>query len=262
MEAFPKIKNVAVFDTGFHANMPLVSSTYAISKDLADKYHIRRYGFHGISHNYIYNRMKSKISKKSINIISAHLGNGASICAIKNGVSVDTSMGFTPLAGLVMGTRSGDVDPGLHQYLASSLKISITEVTDLLNTKSGLRAISGISHDMRKLEEEYLLNNPSAKLAIDIFCYSAAKYIASYMVAVKHADAIVFTGGIGENSPLIRKLVLEQLDFLHIKLSNDLNKHNGDIDEKITQATSSIPVFVIKTDEELLIAQLAIKGEL
>ena len=257
IEAFPKIKNVAVFDTAFHATIPSIASSYAIDRDLAKELHIKRYGFHGISHEYVYNEVQKLSDKKKLNVISAHLGNGASITAIRDGISVDTSMGFTPLAGLVMGTRSGDIDPGLHEYLASSLNISIAEVTTLLNKKSGLQAISKISHDMRKLEDEYNLGNPDATLAIEIFCYNIAKYISSYMVPLVRLDAIVFTGGIGENSPLIRKIVVDKLKHLHLLICIDSNNHNGDNDKLISQATSSVPIYVIKTNEELLIAKQA-----
>jgi acetate kinase len=251
---FPKVKNVAVFDTAFHSHMPEIAATYAIDRTIAEKYHIKRYGFHGISHNYIYDKYLDITRKKDANIISVHLGNGASIAAIKKGISVDTSMGFTPLAGLVMGTRSGDIDPGVHQYLASCLNLSLSEITENLNKNSGLKALSKLTHDMRRLEEEYKQDNSDAKLALNVFTYNIAKYIASYLVPLKKIDAIVFTGGIGENSALVRQLVCDQLSYLHIHLCLESNKHNENV---ITQETSAINVYVIKTNEELLIAKLA-----
>ncbi|MEE3003615.1 MAG: acetate/propionate family kinase [Pseudomonadota bacterium] len=259
LTAFPKIKNIAVFDTAFHSSIPEIAATYAIDRDIATKYGIKKYGFHGISHNFISQKFTEITQNMKPNLISIHLGNGASICAIKAGESVDTSMGFTPLAGLVMGTRSGDIDPGIHQYLASKLNISLAEITDTLNKRSGLRALSRISHDMRKLEAAYVAGDKDAKLAIDIFCYSIAKYIASYMVPLQNCDGIIFTGGIGENSALIRFLVIQHLKFLSLNISEKDNNHNGACSNHIiSQETSAIPVYVFKTNEELMIAKLAV----
>ncbi|MBT4804193.1 MAG: acetate/propionate family kinase [Legionellales bacterium] len=251
--AFPKLKNIAVFDTAFHARMPSVANTYAINPDIANKYGIKKYGFHGINHQYVYNQATKFMKNPKANIISAHLGNGASICAIKAGISIDTSMGFTPLAGLVMGTRCGDIDPGAHQFLAKKLKLNITEITDMLNKKSGLLALSKCSYDMRQLEKKYNANDQNAILAINVFCYKVAQYIASYMVPLQTCDAIIFTGGIGENSPFIRSLIISHLNFLNLKLCHKSNNDQTNINNLISQETSKMSIFTIKANEEIMI---------
>ncbi|MBT4885398.1 MAG: acetate/propionate family kinase [Legionellales bacterium] len=251
--AFPNLKNIAVFDTAFHARMPNLASTYAIDPDIANKYGIKKYGFHGINHNYVYDEVCKLMGKGAINIISAHLGNGASICAIKAGVSVDTSMGFTPLSGLVMGTRSGDIDPGIHQFLATQLKLSIGEITNMLNKQSGLLALSKCSYDMRQLEKKYNDGDRDAILAINVFCYKIAQHIAAYMVPLQTCDALVFTGGIGENSPFIRDIVISHLNFLNLKLCHKSNNDQANINNLISQETSKMNIFTIKANEELMI---------
>lgn len=250
---FPTIKQIAVFDTAFHQTMPSYAYTYAIPKEWSEKYQIRRYGFHGTSHRYITQEAALFLDKpiSNLNIVSAHLGNGASVAAIKNGKSVDTSMGLTPLEGLVMGTRSGDIDPGIFDFLLSK-GISVDEINLSLNKKSGLLGISGLSHDMRALCKEAELGNHEAQLAIDVFCFRAAKYIASMAVSLPKIDALVFTGGIGENAATIREEICKHLDVLGISLNStmpDTPKTSG----FALHQQGSVPVLVIPTDEELMI---------
>jgi acetate kinase len=232
---------VAVFDTAFHRTLPDIASTYAIPQDLG----IRRYGFHGISYAYVSKRLHALNAGDKL--IVAHLGNGTSVCAIRGGRSVDTSMGFTPMEGLVMGTRGGDLDPGAILYL---LRNGRSDLDDLLNHQSGLRGISGISGDMRELEAS---SDPNAQLALDVFAYRAAKYIASYCVALDGVDAIAFTAGIGEHSAAMRQRICDRLAFLGIALDDAANRAPR-TDERLI-STGSVGVWVIPTNEELEIAR-------
>nr|NGX51209.1 Acetate kinase [Chlamydiota bacterium] len=239
-EKFPEVPQVAVFDTAFHQTLPEHAYLYALPYEYYEKYQVRRYGFHGTSHRYVVKRAAAELGKplEQTTLISAHLGNGCSLCAVKGGRSVDTSMGFTPLEGLVMGRRSGDLDPSLIAFLSERLELSAEEVTTILNRESGLLGLSGISEDMRLLLAQP--ENERAQLAIEIFCYRLAKYIASYIVPLGGLDALIFTGGIGENAEPIRKKVVDYLAPLDPK------------------------VLVIKANEELLIAQDAaaiVRGE-
>ncbi|MDJ0652249.1 MAG: acetate kinase [Simkaniaceae bacterium] len=215
-EKFPDLPQVAVFDTAFHQTLPERAYLYAIPYEYYEKYEVRRYGFHGTSHRYVVQEGAKMIGKplEKTSFISCHLGNGCSVAAVENGKSIDTSMGLTPLEGLVMGERSGDIDPSTLEFLANQLKISAHEVTKILNNKSGLLGISGVSADMR-----FLLGSQKkrAKIAIDIFCYRLAKYIAAYLVPLKKTDGVIFTGGIGENSEVIRSKVMEQLTPFDLK---------------------------------------------
>ncbi len=252
----PDKPHVAVFDTAFHSTMPEYSYIYPIPYLFYKKYKIRRYGFHGTSHRYVFSRLKNFYDRdlKELKVITAHIGNGASMCAIKNGVSVDTSMGFTPLEGLVMGTRSGDIDPALILYIMDLQELSKQEADSLLNKHSGLIGLSGISSDVRDLEEEVKNDNYRAKLALDIYCYRIRKYIGAYAAALEGVDALVFTAGVGENSSYVRKKVCSGLEFMGIELDEEKNNEKSKKERKISTDNSRVDVFVIPTDEEYIIA--------
>ena len=252
-EILPKeTKMVLCFDTSFHQTIPEYAYMYAISHEYYDKYKVRRYGFHGTSHKYVYGEFCRVNNKPNANVIVCHLGNGASVTAIKEGKSVDTSMGLTPLEGLVMGTRSGDMDPAVVTFIMNKENLSPKDMDNVLNKKSGLLGISGISNDMRNLEEA-AKDNHKAELSITMFCYRVKKYIGSYMAVLGHLDGIVFTGGIGENSPYIRGRILEGLDELGIKVDADKNsKARGCAN--FEKDGTPIKLYVIATDEEKAIA--------
>jgi acetate kinase len=253
------LPQVAVFDTAFHQTLPDHAFLYALPYQLYRRHRIRRYGFHGTSHRYIayrYRKLKG-IARDATNIITLHLGNGCSIAAIKGGNSIDTSMGFTPLEGLVMGTRSGDLDPSIIDLISTKEGLSLSEVESLLNKQSGLLGISGLTDDMRELlAEAHEHDDRRARLAIEIFCYRARKYIGSYLAAMNGAEAIVFTGGIGENSAEIRERICAGLSWLGIELDAERNSTNGTGSKgQISSDSSRVSVFVIPTNEELLIAR-------
>lgn len=248
---YPAIPNVAVFDTAFHQTVPAAASTYAIPRYLAKKHDIKRYGFHGISHEYISREVSARYPSAK-KIISCHLGNGASITAIKNGKSIDTSMGFTPLEGLVMGTRPGDLDPEIPLYLMEKENFTPAELLVIFNKQSGLAGISGISSDMRKLLAS---GDPDARLAVDVFCYRVKKYIGAYMAALDGADALVFTAGIGENSFEVRQKISEGMESLGIKIDPAKNKAVKGVFADIGDASSSVKILVAPTNEDLLIAR-------
>lgn len=253
------VSQVAVFDTAFHQTLPEKAFLYAIPYQLYRRHKIRRYGFHGTSHRYVAYRYRQleKIEREKVNVITLHLGNGCSITAIKGGNSIDTSMGLTPLEGLMMGTRSGDLDAAIVEFLCSKEGLSVQEVENLLNKQSGLLGISGLTNDMRELIAEAGENNDRrARLAIEIFCYRAAKYIGSYLAAMNGAEAIIFTGGIGENSPEVRRLICENLSWMGIELEPPLNENfvNGR-EGIISKDVAHLKVYVIPTNEELLIAR-------
>lgn len=256
LTGFPHLPQVAVFDTAFHQTIEQHAYLYALPYKLYRDHSLRRYGFHGTSHYYV-SREAARMLDKPItetNLITVHLGNGCSIAAIKYGESVDTSMGLTPLEGLVMGTRSGDVDPGLILYLCSELNYSHDEVDDLLNKKSGLLGLSELSNDCRTLIEAADNGNRQAHLALEVFCYRLAKYIASYFVALDSLDAIVFTGGIGENSEYVRRQVMNKMKILGLELDQDKN-----MAARFGQAgcisSSALKALVIPTNEEQVIAE-------
>lgn len=252
----PHSAQVAVFDTAFHQTIPPRAYFYAVPAELYEKHKIRRYGFHGTSHRYVAYRLASilKKDKRELNIISCHLGNGCSVTAIEKGESVDTSMGFTPLEGLVMGTRSGDIDLAIIFYLINK-GYSVESLNNLLNKKSGLLGLSGISNDMRNLMAARDKGNARAKLAIDIFCYRLRKYIGAYMAVLGKTDAIIFTGGIGENNAAIRKEGLSGMESLGIEIDDEKNaKATRGVEGEITSEASKIKAYVIPTDEELSIA--------
>ncbi|MCT8566386.1 acetate kinase [Glaesserella parasuis] len=260
-KAFPELKekNVAVFDTAFHQTMPEHAYLYALPYSLYKEHGVRRYGFHGTSHYYVSREVAKVVGVEpsKVNVITCHLGNGASVAAIRNGECIDTSMGFTPLEGLVMGTRSGDLDPAIIFFMHNTLGMSVKEIEDTLVKKSGLLGLTEVTSDCRYSEDNYS-THPEAKRAMDVFCYRLAKYIGSYMAALgdDHLDAIVFTGGIGENAGPVRELTLNYLKLFGIKVDSDKNMaaRFGKSGE-ITAADSTFRAFVIPTNEELVIAQ-------
>lgn len=253
---FPEAPQVAVFDTAFHQTLPMESFLYAIPFELYEKHKIRRYGFHGTSHVYVAEKaaefMESPLNE--LNLITIHLGNGASMAAIKKGRSVDTTMGMTPLAGLVMGTRSGDVDPALPFFLAEHLGISVRQIDDLLNKQSGLKGICG-SNDMREVIDKKDAGDTKAKLALDIYTYRIKKYIGAYFAALENLDAIVFTAGVGENSPFIRERCCQGLHKLGIEIDSERNNQTLEGIREISPPGNQVKVLVVPTDEELEIAQ-------
>ena len=255
----PGAPQVAVFDTAFHQTLPDHAYLYALPYQLYRRHRIRRYGFHGTSHRYVayrYRQLKN-IKREETNIITLHLGNGCSACAIRAGDSIDTSMGLTPLEGLVMGTRAGDIDPAIIEFVSAKEGLTAQDVETLLNKQSGLLGISGLTNDMRELLDEARENDDRrARLAIEIFCYRARKYIGAYLAAMNGADAIVFTGGIGENSLEIRRQICENLVWLGLELDEERNRaHINGREGEITSDGSRLKAYVIPTNEELLIAR-------
>ena len=256
---------VAVFDTAFHSSMPPQNYLYAVPYQLYRRHGLRRYGFHGTSHRYVAYRYRTleKVDKEKVDIISLHLGNGCSACAVKDGQSIDTSMGMTPLEGLMMGTRSGDIDPSLVEFLCEVEGFSVGEVDTLLNRQSGLLGISGLTGDMRDLLfEREETGDRRAGLAIDIFCARVKKYIGAYLAQLGGCQAVCFAGGIGENSPAIRSQICEGLESLGLKLDRDKNEQQmGDSRGWIVSTEDSpIKIYVIPTDEELLIARDTVRA--
>lgn len=256
--AMPNVPQVAVFDTAFHQTMPQDAYMYALPFELYEKYKIRKYGFHGTSHKYVTQEAAKMLGKKpeDLKIITCHLGNGSSITAVDGGKSVDTSMGFTPLAGVAMGTRSGDIDPAIVKFVAEQEGMTIADVDAMLNKKSGVFGISGLSSDFRDLEAADAEGNARAKLALDMFAYSVKKYVGTYMATLGKVDAIVFTAGIGENTVLMRKAILENMDAFGIAVDDDKNKaaiRGAQMD--ISVDGTAVRILVIPTNEELMIAK-------
>ena len=247
---------VAVFDTSFHHTLPEHAYLYAIPYDLYPRHRIRRYGFHGTSHRYVSYRYRvlRGLTQEQTHVITLHLGNGCSVAAIRNGHPIDTSMGMTPLEGLVMGTRSGDLDPAIINFVCSKENVSSREVETMLDTQSGLLGISGVSSDMRVLLEKRA-TNPRAALAVEIFCYRVRKYIGAYLAAMGGADAVVFTGGIGENSAEIRSQICSGIEWTGLSLDNSKNETFSGTEALISLEGSRLAAYVIPTDEELLIAR-------
>jgi acetate kinase len=252
----PGVKQVAVFDTSFHQTMPKEAYLFAIPYEYYDKYKVRRYGFHGTSHKFVAQKCCKimGVDFESVNIISCHLGNGASVAAIKKGKSVDTSMGFTPVDGLMMGTRSGAVDPGVLLFLAEKENLSIKQVNDVINKKSGVLGISELSSDMRDLELAAEKGNKKAELAIKMYAYRVRKFIGSYAAAMGGVDFIIFTGGIGENDHEVRRLSCEGLEFMGVDFDIEKNHKLRGKDTEITKPGSRTKVFLVTTNEELVIA--------
>lgn len=256
-ELMPNTPMVAVFDTAFHGTMPEEAYLYALPYELYEKHGIRKYGFHGTSHKYVSKTVAEVMGKdiKDLKIVTCHLGNGASLCAIKNGVSVDTSMGFTPLQGVAMGTRSGDIDPAIVSFLVKEEGLTVDEVTDLLNKKSGVLGISGISSDFRDIEDAAFKEDVyRAKLALKIFEYKVRSTIGAYAAIMGGIDAIVFTAGVGENGPETREACLSGLEFLGVEVDVEANKVRGKVRE-ISKPGCKVKAFVIPTNEELVIAR-------
>lgn len=251
----PHAPQVAVFDTAFHATMPRTSFLYALPYAMYKRHKVRRYGFHGTSHKYVAQRAAQLMGKpaEQLKLITCHLGNGSSVCAVLNGKSLDTSMGFTPLEGLVMGTRSGDVDAGVISYIMAREEISIQEVNSMLNKHSGMRGVSGISGDMRQIEEEMEKGDERATETFAMFEYRLRKYIGAYVAAMNGVDGIIFTGGIGENSRLVREAVCKNLTYLGLEFDAEANKTRKEA--KISAPTSKVEVWVVPTNEELMIAR-------
>ncbi len=251
----PGTPQVAVFDTAFHQQMPKKAFLYGIPYSLYSQYKIRRYGFHGMSHRFVSARSAELLHKNiaELRIITCHLGNGCSMAAVDKGVSIDTTMGFTPLEGLLMGTRSGDVDPSVILYIMGKEGISLSDANTLLNKHSGLQGISGISSDMREVIAEMNSGDKKATYAFDVFCYRVKKYIGAYAAAMGGVDAVVFTGGIGENSADVRRASCSGLEFLGINF-DDASNVSSDKEKRISEADSPVSVFVIPTNEELVIA--------
>lgn len=251
----PGTPQVAVFDTAFHQTMPPEAFLYPLPYDLYTKYKIRKYGFHGTSHKYVANRAAEMLGKpiEDLKIVTMHLGNGSSITAVKNGKSVDTSMGFTPLAGVMMGTRCGQLDPAIVTFIMEKENKDIKEVNDLLNKESGVLGISGVSSDFRDLDKAAAEGNKRAKLALDMFTYSVKRYIGLYATVMGGLDAIVFTAGIGENTASIRTAITEGQEFLGIKIDEEKNKVRGE-ERDISAEGAAVRTLVIPTDEEMMIA--------
>ncbi|AAO35808.1 acetate kinase [Clostridium tetani] len=253
----PNTPMVAVFDTAFHQTIPEYAYIYPLPYELYKKYGIRKYGFHGTSHRYVSKRVAELMGKdiKDLKIITCHLGNGASICAVNEGKSVETSMGFTPLEGIAMGTRSGSIDPAILPFLMKELNLNLDDLNNLLNKKSGVYGISGVSSDFRDIEEAAEEGNDRAKLALDVFHYKVRRFIGSYAAAMGGVDCVVFTAGLGENSAESREEICKNLEFLGIKINEKKNNEGRGFAKVISEDNSKVKVFVIPTDEELMIAR-------
>ena len=256
MELMPEVPQVAVFDTAFHQTMPKTAFLYGLPYEMYVKYGLRRYGFHGTSHRYVAQRAAEMMGEhmSDLRIITCHLGNGASLTAIKYGKSVDTSMGYTPLEGLIMGTRSGEIDPAIIPFLMEKENMDAQQIDNFLNRRSGILGISGLSSDFRDLEQAANNGDERSQLAIDIFAYKVRKYIGGYVAAMGGVDAIVFTAGLGENSPFMREKICNGLEFLGTRIDPELNKIRGKARE-ISVKRARTKIFVVPTNEELVIAR-------
>ncbi len=258
MDLYPNKPNVAVFDTAFHQTMPDYAFLYGLPYEAYRDWKIRKYGFHGTSHKFVSSELAKCIGKpiEELKLITIHLGNGSSVCAVKNGKSIDTSMGFTPLEGLIMGTRCGDVDASVLEYIANKTGWTLSEITNYLNKKSGILGINGVSSDMRDNNAQIEAGNNRAKLVIEMLAYRIKKYIGSYAAAMGGLDGIAFTGGVGENQEDVRELATQGLEFLGVELDVDKNYHlpRGTVEELSTK-NSKVKIFRIPTNEELVIAR-------
>ena len=259
-QIMPGTPMVAVFDTAFHQTIPNYAYIYALPYDMYEKHGVRKYGFHGTSHKYVAQRAADMLGKpiEQLKLITCHLGNGASICAVEYGKSVETSMGFTPLDGLAMGTRSGTVDPAVVKYLMETEKMSLKDIDEYLNKKSGVLGISGVSSDFRDLEAAIEEGNERAKLALEIFCYRVKKYIGKYAAVMNGVDAVIFTAGIGENNPTVRHMATAGMDFFGIKIDDEKNKVRGK-EADISTPDARTRTLVVPTNEELAIARETLK---
>lgn len=256
-EAMPGVKQVGVFDTAFHQTMPPEAFMYALPYDLYEKDKIRKYGFHGTSHKYVAGKAAEMLGKpiEECKIITFHLGNGSSVTAVDGGKSIDTSMGFTPLAGVVMGTRCGSIDPAIVKFIADREGLNLDQVDEILNKKSGVLGISGVSSDFRDLEAAAIDGHSRSQLALDVFAYSTRRYLGEYAVAMGGVDAVVFTAGIGENTPMMREAILKNSEFMGIKLDKSKNESVHGTQADISAPDSKVKVLVIPTNEELMIAR-------
>ncbi len=250
----PNTPQVAVFDTAFHMTMPPKAYRYAIPTEYYENDSIRRYGFHGTSHKYVARRTAELIGKKEFKMVNCHLGNGSSMSAIKDGKCQDTTMGLSPLAGVPMGTRSGDIDACVVQFICNKYNMSVDDCLNMLNKKSGMLALSGVSSDFRDLEEGARNGNENCALARDKFCYEVAKYVGAYAAALNGIDVLTFTAGVGENDCNVRQAVCDYLGFMGVKIDSELNKNRGK-EMKISTPDSSVEVWIVPTNEELMIAQ-------
>ena len=254
-KVMPGVPMVAVFDTTFHSTMPAKAYMYGIPYSVYDQYKVRKYGFHGTSHKFVSEETIKLLGKKDSKIIVCHLGNGSSISAVKDGKCLDTSMGFTPLEGLVMGTRSGDIDPAASEFIRAKLGLTPEELVQYLNKKCGMLGVSELSSDMRDLEKGINEGNEKAKLAVEVAAYRIKKYIGSYAATLNGVDAIVFTGGIGEHSDLMRRLVMEDMEYLGVDFDFEANKEHSDGVRVLSKPDSKVKVFILPTNEELSIAR-------
>ncbi len=253
MELMPGKPNVAVFDTAFHQTMPEYAYLYGIPYEAYKDHKIRKYGFHGTSHRYIAMQIETMLGRKDLRIVTCHLGNGSSLAAVKDGKCVDTTMGLTPLEGLMMGTRSGDIDPAAIPYLMKKYDMTAEETVNYLNKKSGVLGVSGVSSDFRDLEEAADAGNEKAQLALDMFTYRIKKYIGAFAAAMGGVDVIAFAGGIGENDHIVRKACLEGLEFLGVQMDEEANNSRGAAD--LTGADSKVKILVVPTNEEIAICE-------
>lgn len=256
-ELMPNTPMAGVFDTAFHQTMPLEAYMYGIPYEYYEKYKVRKYGFHGTSHSFVSKRTAELLGKpaEDLKIIVCHLGNGSSICAVDGGKSVDTSMGLSPLEGLIMGTRSGDIDPSVMEFICKKENMDINGIMEVLNKKSGVQGLSGVSSDFRDLQAGAESGNDRCEMAVDVFCYRVLKYIGAYVAAMNGVDAIAFTAGLGENDDVVRRKIVSRLGYLGITLDEAVNKETKGKEAVISTPDSKVPVWVVPTNEELAIAR-------
>lgn len=256
-ELMPNTPMAGVFDTAFHQTMPLEAYMYGIPYEYYEKYKIRKYGFHGTSHSFVSKRMAQLLDKpiEDLKIIVCHLGNGSSVCAVNGGKSVDTSMGLSPLEGLIMGTRSGDIDPSVMEFICKKENMDINGIMEVLNKKSGVQGLSGVSSDFRDLQAGAAEGNQRCEMAVDVFCYRVLKYIGAYVAAMNGVDAIAFTAGLGENDEIVRRKIVSRLGYLGIKLDEEVNDNGRGKEIAISTPDSKVPVWIVPTNEELAIAR-------
>ena len=256
-ELMPNTPMAGVFDTAFHQTMPLEAYMYGIPYEYYEKYKIRKYGFHGTSHSFVSKRMAQLLGKpiKDLKIIVCHLGNGSSVCAVDGGKSVDTSMGLSPLEGLIMGTRSGDIDPSVMEFICKKENMDINGIMEVLNKKSGVQGLSGVSSDFRDLQAGAAEGNKRCEMAVDVFCYRVLKYIGAYVAAMNGVDAIAFTAGLGENDEIVRRKIVSRLGYLGITLDEEANENGRGKEITISTPDSKVPVWIVPTNEELAIAR-------
>ena len=256
-ELMPNTPMAGVFDTAFHQTMPLEAYMYGIPYEYYEKYKIRKYGFHGTSHSFVSKRTAELLGKpiEDLKIIVCHLGNGSSVCAVNGGKSVDTSMGLSPLEGLIMGTRSGDIDPSVMEFICKKENMDINGIMDVLNKKSGVQGLSGVSSDFRDLQAGAADGNKRCEMAVDVFCYRVLKYIGAYVAAMNGVDAIAFTAGLGENDEIVRRKIVSRLGYLGITLDEEANENGRGKEITISTPDSKVPVWIVPTNEELAIAR-------